>query len=112
MAFILNEWDVEECVDRFSGDPVLGPAANTLQNLVRWTNRNSDGWPYWAKPSRASSQLQEILHQAMTQLFRRDRDYVAPTAKDVRKSYTPIKAFLTRYAGVVAQGDRPEIIEP
>lgn len=69
-----------------------------------------NGWPYWGKPSNASKSLQEIIRKATLQQYRRDSDYVAPTAADVRKAYRPIKAFLTRFNN--PGDDRPEIIEP
>lgn len=80
--------------------PNLAHGAWVLSNLVDWTNRNSDGWPYWTKPSRAATRLMDLLH---------DRDYAIrfghdrngqPLADVTRAELTaairPIKAFFTR----------------
>jgi hypothetical protein len=87
----MNEYDIENAVMRYSlqdDEPVLGPAALTLRNLMEWTNRNSDGWPYWAKPCRAAAKLQA--------LFPRRWDDGRPTIEQYRKALVPIKAFRTR----------------
>jgi len=86
----LNEWEVNDREIRFNGGhtPVLGRAATILGNLVRWTNRNSDGWAYWPKPRRASKSLQALLYD-----IRRENDI---TEAELSKALAPVKAFLTR----------------
>ena len=67
-----------------------------MASLVDWTNDNSDGWPYWAKPSNASKNLQ---HAILAEL--RDvrsgwvNDDLDP--EELGKLLRPIKAFLTRH---------------
>jgi len=105
----LNEYEVQDHLDRWSGHEILGPASQTLSNLMRWTNHHSDGWPYWQKPQRASQQLQKLLDRS-----RRERlDGIVPTvsAAEVRKAYVPIKAFLTRMAGQGMTGTYDIIVE-
>lgn len=92
----MNEWDVQDAVRDFGHDPVLGPLARTLGNLMDWANHNSDGWAYWPKPARAANKAMEILSAAKTQYYRMDFSYVEPTPADVRKALAPIKAFRTR----------------
>lgn len=87
----MNEYEIENAVMRYSlqdDEPVLGPAALTLRNLMDWTNRNSDGWCYWPKPCRAAKALQS--------LFPRRWDDEPPTVEQYRKALVPIKAFRTR----------------
>ena len=87
----MNEYEIENAVMRYAleGDePVLGPAAVTLRNLMDWTNRNSDGWPYWPKPCRAAAKLQA--------LFPRRWDDERPTVEQYRAALRPVKAFRTR----------------
>ena len=96
MTVWLNAYEIDDAVRAYATDPILGPAARTLANLASWTDSHSDGWAYWPKPGRAAAQLQEILSAARAERFRGSRDYVAPTAADVRKAYRPIKAFRTR----------------
>jgi hypothetical protein len=90
----MNEYEIDEAVDRFRDDPILGPASQTLANLRTLANRNSDGWAYWPKPARAANKLMLLLQDA-----RRPRDHRDPhaaTAAQLRAAYSPIKAFLTR----------------
>jgi len=89
----MNEHDVEEAWRRFQLHPVLGPAARTMANLVEWTNANSDGWPYWRKPSDAAAGLQNIL---MNALRMRGGDHPAVTADDYKLALRPLKSFRTR----------------
>jgi hypothetical protein len=91
----MNEWDIEEANRRFADEPVLGPAARTLRNLMEWTNRNSDGWCYWPKPCRAAAKLQEMLERYSPY---RSALILQPTAAEYRKALVPIKAFRTRQA--------------
>lgn len=90
----MNEWDIMVATANFADDPVLGPAANTLRNLMDWTNRNSDGWAYWPKPCRAAAKLQELLEDNHPN--RKAWDAPAVTEAQYRKALVPIKAFLTR----------------
>lgn len=88
----MNEWEVEDNLIRFNrGDtPNLGKAAFILTRLVIWTNRNSDGWPYWSQPSNAAGKLMELFQS-------KDRfDPEDATEAEIRKAMSPIKAFLTR----------------
>lgn len=95
----LSEFEIEQCVRLYETDPVLGPASKTLNSLMQWTNRNSDGWPYWAKPVRAAAGLIAML----------DRPHWEPstaTMADLKAALRPVKAFRTR------QGADFEIEEP
>jgi hypothetical protein len=87
----MNTWEIEEAANRFSGHPILGPATKTLQNLERWTNSHSDGWPYWQKPSRAAAKLMEMIEAAHP-----FRDGKEPTEAEYKAALRPVKAFRTR----------------
>lgn len=93
-----NEYEVSDAVVLYEDHETLGPATQTLQNLVDWTNANSDGWPYWSKPARAASQLVELLHGDGTWSARESIDDRA-TVDAVRKALRPIRAFRTRHGG-------------
>lgn len=84
----MNHYEVEDAVRRYADDPTLGPASRTLANLMHWTNRNSDGWAYWPKPTRAA--------RSLVALFPRRWDDPTPSADEVNKAIRPIKAFRTR----------------
>lgn len=91
----MNEWDVARASDLFAKHAVIGPATITLQNLVTWTNRNSDGWAYWPKPCRAAAKLQELIQNAEREW--RDVREITATADDLKRALSPIKAFRTRH---------------
>jgi hypothetical protein len=92
----MNEWDVEDALRYFGDDtPNLRTGAIVLGHLVMWTNDNSDGWPYWHKPSRASQRLQDLLSGAMND-YRRGNAVPDISDRTLRSALTPIKAFLTR----------------
>jgi hypothetical protein len=106
----MNEYEVEEAYRRYCDHPVLGPAVETLNNLVTWTNQNSDGWCYWPKPSNAARKLQELIEgyrdpnadrcpscYALTTKHDRFCDRPDATPAQLKAALTPIKAFRTRY---------------
>jgi MoxR-like ATPase len=101
----MNEYDIERARRDFRGHPALAPAVETLDNLRRCANANSDGWAYWPKPARAAAKLMELLEGNGTN---EAREFIRhnTTAAQVRVAYRPIKAFLTR-AGLTC-----ELIEP
>lgn len=87
----MNEHEVEEALRRFDDDtPNLREGAQVLDRLVRWTNNNSDGWPYWPKPARAANTLMGLLGGA-------DRfDPKDISGRQLALALRPIKSFLTR----------------
>lgn len=90
----MNQYEIEEALNWTEEGTNAESAARTLYRLMRWTDSHSDGWPYWQKPSRAATRLMEAL-QRVRESGRRG-DYVDITDADLKKAYTPIKAFLTR----------------
>lgn len=89
----MNRWEIEDACDRFKADPVLGPAARFLHAFQQEVDRHSDGWPYWSPPSRAARKLMDLLYRHQRNAYPQP---AAPTAADVRRCLTPIKAFMTR----------------
>lgn len=93
----MNESEVDDAAERYALHPVLGPATRTLVNLVRWTNSNSDGWPYWRKPAQAAAKLMELVERDGTAKYRFDTERADATMAAYRAALTPLKAFRTRY---------------
>jgi hypothetical protein len=86
----MNEYEVAQAIFNFHDTPNLLQGALVLDKLTIWTNRNSDGWPYWQKPARAAKSLMALLQGA-------DRfNPVDISEADLKKALSPIKAFLTR----------------
>lgn len=65
----------------------------TVDNLRRWANRNSDGWAYWPKPCRAAARAMEEICGDGTS---RAADRPDTTDAQLTAALRPIKAFLTR----------------
>lgn len=99
----MNEHEITEAWRRLADDPVVGPAVQTLANLVDWTNSNSDGWPYYRGPANAASSLMTLVQARMYNL---PASAIEVTAETVAKALRPVKAFRTR------QGADFTIVEP
>ena len=90
----MNDYDVERAEERSADHPVLSAAVQTLKNLIAWTDRNSDGWPYWRPPQQAAQRLIALIEADGTWRGQQDND---PSAADLRRALTPIKAFRTKH---------------
>jgi hypothetical protein len=91
----MNEYEIDDAVDRFADHPVLGPATRTLSSLRDVVNANSDGWPYWKQPAHAASRLTELIEGDRSFDARYgEREEVTP--EQLRAAYRPLKAFRTR----------------
>lgn len=90
----MNEYDIEDAVLRYRDYPVLGPASQTLENLMHATNAMSDGWCYWPKPARAAAKLMELIEGDPQDRYS-NRDDTTPKA--YAAALTPIKALRTRH---------------
>ena len=91
----MNEYQIQESLERWAWHPVLGPATETLAGLRVAVNQNSDGWAYWPKPTRAAAKLMELIDGDGTSEFHRGDRPDATVAK-LKAAYVPIKAFRTR----------------
>lgn len=92
----MNDYDIARAASHHADHPILGPAVETLQNLVDWTNSHSDGWAYWPKPCRAACKLITLIDGDGTWFYLYgDRDDV--TAEAYRAALRPLKSFRTRH---------------
>ena len=101
----MNEWEIDNAIDRWWNDPALGPAIRTLNSLREVTNANSDGWAYWPKPARAAGKLMTLIQEherwERTECQRpRQGEQVTPAA--LRQALAPVKAFRTRTIAAAA----------
>lgn len=92
----MNEYEIVECVIQYHNHPILGPATRTLENLMRWTNLNSDGWPYWQKPGRAAEQLMHLIEGEGEHRRWCDDERDDVTEAAYKKALVPVKSFRTR----------------
>lgn len=93
----MNEWDIGEAVYFFDtpDTPNLSRGAQVLNSLMNWANRNSDGWPYWQKPSRAAARLMERLEESR-RAYWGWHGMEDLTDAELTAAFRPIKSFLTR----------------
>lgn len=107
----MNEYDVEEMQEHIDAAefPNLARGAWVLGNLVEWTNRNSDGWPYWRKPGKSAERLMAMLHEQDYAIrFGHDRQgnpLRDVTTSELTRACAPIKSFLTKYGAVNGSPD-------
>jgi hypothetical protein len=94
--YFLNSFEVDSRARQFRDDPIMGPATQTLRNLMEWTNTHSDGWAYWPKPVRAAKRLMELIEIA-AKLERESPHGHGIIWDSVRAAYVPIRTFKTRH---------------
>ena len=100
----MNESEVQETLyltmEQVEDVPNMCAGARVLHALMEWTNENSDGWPYWTKPSKAADSLMVMFHDRSYALrFGHDRKgqpLTDITEEELVRLLRPIKAFLTR----------------
>ena len=90
----MNRSDVEIAAESCAEHPVLGPATRFLKALMESVDEQSDGWPYWSAPSKASQALQELIKNN-TGSFWSPWSSTGVTLEDVEKTLTPIKRMVT-----------------
>jgi hypothetical protein len=92
----LNEYEVRDIATLFTGEgvPNLDKAAKGLENLMIWTNQNSDGWAYWKAPLRASEPLMLRLMEAESD-FRRGHDLADLSEAQMKLFFKPIRDLLS-----------------
>lgn len=111
MSF-MNTWEIDEALTRYADHSLLASATRTLANLRDAADRNSDGWCYWPKPTRAAEKLMNLIQydkQGRPRLRSDGEDDV--TEADVRAALRPIKAFRTRSGidfEILEPGQKPE----
>jgi len=109
----MNDYDIARAQRTFGEHPVLGPAIETLGNLVVWTNCHSDGWAYWPKPCRAAAKLMEMIERDGTWEFSQGpRSDV--TLAEYKAALRPIKSFRTRHGAdfEIVEVDEVELHQP
>lgn len=101
----LSEYEIENIHARFfcnkESAPNLYEGAVVLTRLMGWTNSCSDGWAYWTKPSRSAAKLSELLQNAYRTWYTDAEMDV--TEAQLKATFTPIKAFLTRHGAEPAE---------
>ena len=90
----MNESEIEYAVDCIQDPAYLRDAAQFLLEFMDLINSISDGWPYWAYGTKCSSDLQEIVNNAVWPVNRMEHARVS--AADVSKACRKVRLFLNR----------------
>ena len=93
----MNDYDIARAQRTFAGHPVLGPAIETLGNLVVWTNCNSRwlGLLAQAVPCREAKLMELITRDGTWEFSQGDREDA--TEAEYKAALRPIKSFRTRH---------------
>ncbi len=89
----MNEADIEAAAAARHVCPNVRKGVRLLRALMRSVNAQSDGWPYWSAPSKAASQLCELLKRAGNLPY---GTHGTITAAELRQAIVPIKAMVSR----------------
>jgi hypothetical protein len=95
----MNRYDIDNAVQQYGKDTVLGKAARFLADYRVEVDANSDGWAYWHAPVKAASKL--------IQMF--DHPTLA-TEAEFKRALTPIRSFYTKI-GLRAGMKFPTVLE-
>jgi hypothetical protein len=85
----MNSGEVAEVNHIFADDPILGPAARFLNDLMDFVNATSDGWAHHGT-AEAAGELQGMLEAAKRNerrwpAYADDAPFTPPTRKDVER---------------------------
>lgn len=108
-TMFMNYYDIDNAQRRFAraGTPNRLRAAQIVARLAAWTDRNSDGWPHWSRPSRAASSLIGLI-ESRTSVENQAQEETDATDAELQAALRPIKAFFTRQG--VSQEDRDYVL--
>lgn len=93
----MNDYDIETAQYRFSqGEtPNREKVADIVAKLAEWADNNSDGWHSWPKPCRAASKALDLIDpHTYAEIVEFEQNDCSDA--EVKKAFSPIKAFLTR----------------
>jgi hypothetical protein len=89
----MNQAEIEAAADNSHECPNVRAGYRFLKLLMEATNRQSDGWAYWPKPSQSAQKLQELLKTAGNPMF---PTHGTITVRQLQSALVPIKAMVTR----------------
>lgn len=90
---MMNQAEIEWVAGRVHACPNVRKGVQLLFRLMQATNEQSDGWAYWAAPSKASEKLQKLLATAGN-LSHGTNGTI--TRAELNAAIAPIKAMVTR----------------
>ena len=90
----INSGEIEDALEQFQRDPVLGPAAKYLDDYKEKLDSCTDGWSSWSGGTKCASDLCKILADAEYNRIVHARGYIAPTRESVVKACKKIENFI------------------
>ena len=89
----MNQAEIEWAASCQHECPNVRKGVRLLQRLMESVNEQSDGWAYWAAPSKSTEKLVELLRTAGN-LTHGTHGTISDA--DLRKAITPIRTMVTR----------------
>lgn len=89
----MNQSEIEIMAANRHTCPNVRKGVQLLYRLMEAVNAQSDGWAYWAAPSKSAEKLEELLRTAGN-LWYDTRGTISDA--DFKKAVAPIKAMVTR----------------
>lgn len=107
----MNDYDLAFARRRFTRSTCPNRLALVMvvDNLREQTNLVSDGWAYWPKPCRAAERAIRLI-ESTTNAANDEQERHDITEAEMLAAVRPIKAFLTRHAGVYSADQRELIL--
>ena len=96
----MDQFDIEWAAEAEHECPNVRKGVRLLLRLMEAVNSQSDGWAYWAPPSKSAAKLATLLATAGN-LQRGTRGKVSDA--DFKRAVSPIKAMVTRQRRIQAK---------
>lgn len=88
----MNQAEIEWAAKCTHECPNVRKGLHLLLRLMEAVNDQSDGWPYWRAPAKASQKLMDLLQTAGNL---NHGTHGTISAADLRKAITPIRSMVT-----------------
>jgi hypothetical protein len=110
----LNESEIDEAMQMFAEDPLLGPAVRYLDEYRQLVDDNSDGWCYWGYGTKCADDLCNLIETARNSKVRAfvwsDPPSKPPTEAEIEKACRKIRTFMLRCKQWRKIGVRPPVL--
>lgn len=108
MKPFMNDYDIQRARSRFThaNCPNRLGLAIMVDRLAQWTDENSDGWAFWAKPRNSASRAIGLI-ASTTYAANQQQESQDCSDEEVAAAIRPVKAFLTRMAKQTNRHGRP-----
>jgi hypothetical protein len=96
----MNQGDIETMKGNHHDCPNVRKGVHLLYRLMEAVNNQSDGWCYWAAPSKAANKLMKLLRTAGN-IWHDTHGTIGDA--ELKAAITPIKSMVTRQRRIQAR---------